>query len=75
LPWLKALRPEELLHRLNYDVLAPGIGRRDLPERQQTMNATVEWSYQLLAPDEQRVFRRLGALPSRFAIRSGHRGL
>ena len=32
------------------------------------MNATVAWSYQLLAPDEQRAFRRLGALPGRFPI-------
>ena len=44
------------------------VGPRDLPERQQTMNATVAWSYQLLAPNEQRVFRRLGALPGRFSI-------
>jgi predicted ATPase len=27
------------------------------------MNATVAWSYQLLDPGEQRVFRRLGVLP------------
>jgi tetratricopeptide (TPR) repeat protein len=32
------------------------------------MNATVAWSYRLLAPDEQRVFRRLGALRGRFPI-------
>ena len=32
------------------------------------MNATVAWSYQLLRPDEQHVFRRLGALPGRFPI-------
>ena len=32
------------------------------------MNATVAWSYQLLAPNEQRAFRRLGALPGRFPI-------
>jgi predicted ATPase len=32
------------------------------------MNATVAWSYQLLRPDEQRAFRRLGALPGRFSI-------
>ena len=32
------------------------------------MNATVAWSYQLLGPDEQRAFRRLGALPGRFPI-------
>ena len=32
------------------------------------MNATVAWSYQLLSPDEQRAFRRFGALPGRFSI-------
>ena len=32
------------------------------------MNATVAWSYQLLDGDEQRAFRRLGALPGRFSI-------
>ena len=32
------------------------------------MNATVAWSYQLLDPNEQRAFRRLGALPGRFPI-------
>ena len=32
------------------------------------MNATVAWSYQLLAPDEQRIFRRFGVLPGRFPI-------
>jgi predicted ATPase/DNA-binding XRE family transcriptional regulator len=67
-PWLKTLRPADLLQRLDQDVLAPTIGRRDLPARQRTMNATVEWSYQLLALDEQRVFRRLAALPGRFPI-------
>jgi hypothetical protein len=44
------------------------VGRRDLPERQQTMNATVAWSYQLLDKKEQRVFRRFGALPGLFPI-------
>src|SRR5262249_20157943 len=69
-PWLKSLTPEDLLDRLDQDVLlsAAAVGPRDLPERQQTMNATVAWSYQLLEPDEQRVFRRLGALPDRFPI-------
>jgi predicted ATPase/transcriptional regulator with XRE-family HTH domain len=67
-PWLKTLPPHELLSRLHRDALAQGIGRRDLPERQQTMNATVAWSYRLLAPDEQQVFRRLAALPSRFPM-------
>jgi predicted ATPase len=67
-PWIKILAPEELLRRLAHDVLLSTAGPRDLPERQQTMNATVAWSYQLLGPSEQRVFRRLGALPGRFAM-------
>ena len=67
-PWIKLLTAEDLLRRLEHDVLLSVAGPRDLPERQQTMNATVAWSYELLAPDEQRVFRRLGALPGRFPI-------
>ena len=67
-PWIKVLTPEGLLRRLKHDVLLSTVGLRDLPERQQTMNATVAWSYQLLGPNEQRVFRRLGVLPSRFPI-------
>jgi predicted ATPase/DNA-binding XRE family transcriptional regulator len=67
-PWMKVLAPEELLRRLERDVLLSSLGPRDLPERQQTMNATVAWSYQLLDPDEQRAFRRFGALPGLFPI-------
>ena len=67
-PWIKVLTVEDLLRRLTDNVLVSTLGPRDLPERQLTMNATVAWSYQLLAPNEQRVFRRLGALPGRFSI-------
>jgi len=34
-------------------------GPRDLPERQQTLRATLAWSYELLTPAEQAVFRRI----------------
>jgi len=67
-PWLKVLTADDLLDRLARDVLLSAVGRRDLPERHQTINATVAWSYQLLAPHEQRIFRRLGALRGRFPI-------
>lgn len=67
-PWLKVLTPEDLLRRLAHDVLLSAVSPRDLPERQQTMNATVAWSYQLLDPNERRAFRRLGALPGRFSM-------
>ena len=67
-PWMKVLAPEDLLRRLERNVLLSSMGRRDLPERQQTMTATVAWSYQLLQPHEQHVFRRLGALPHQFTM-------
>ena len=67
-PWIKVLTAEGLLRRLEHDVLLSTAGLRDLPERQQTMNATVAWSYQLLDANERRAFRRFGALPGLFPI-------
>ena len=67
-PWMKVLTAEDLLRRLERDVLLSTVGARDLPERQQAMDATVAWSYQLLSSDEQRAFRRFGALPGLFSI-------
>jgi predicted ATPase/transcriptional regulator with XRE-family HTH domain len=67
-PWIKVLTVTDLLRRLEHDVLFATVSPRDLPERQQTMNATVAWSYRLLDPDEQRAFRRFGALPGLFPI-------
>jgi predicted ATPase len=67
-PWMKVLTADDLLRRLEHDVLFSTTGPRDLPERQQTMSATVAWSYQLLSPSERHAFRRLGVLPGRFPI-------
>ena len=67
-PWMKVLTPEDVLRRLERDLLFSTVGPRDLPERQQTMNATVAWSYQLLDAGEQRAFRRFGVLPGLFPI-------
>src|SRR5262249_1785139 len=69
-PWIKMLTPEDLLERLERDVLLSSAGPRDLPARQQTMNATVVGTFQLLDATEQRVFRRLGVFPGRFSIES-----
>src|SRR5262249_18747066 len=66
--WMKTLTADDLLRRLTQDVLLPTAAPRDLPERQQTMTATVAWSYHLLQPDEQRAFRRLRVLPGLFSI-------
>jgi predicted ATPase len=67
-PWMKTLTIDDLLRRLDRNVLLSPVGSRDLPERQQTMSATIAWSYRLLGPNEQRTFRRLGALRGRIRI-------
>lgn len=67
-PWMKVLTAEDLLRRLDTNVLLPTVSSRDLPERQQTMNATIAWSYQLLQANEQRAFRRFGTLAGPFPI-------
>ncbi len=36
---------------------------RDRPERHRTLRATIEWSYDLLSSEEQRLFRRLAIFP------------
>ena len=53
------LAPQALLQRLERCLQILTSGARDLPPRQQTMRATVAWSYDLLPPDEQRLFRWL----------------
>ncbi len=52
--------PAGLLARLEQRLPLLTGGGRDVPERQQTMRNTIEWSYDLLAPEEQLLFRRLG---------------
>jgi predicted ATPase/class 3 adenylate cyclase len=54
--------PEQLLERLSQR-LDLFKGGRDADPRQQTLRATIEWSYNLLAPEEQRLFRCLSVFP------------
>jgi predicted ATPase/class 3 adenylate cyclase len=53
------LSPEALRERLGSRLALLGGGTRDLPERQQTLRSTIDWSYQLLDADEQRLFELL----------------
>ena len=54
------LPPPALLARLERRLTLLTGGARDLPPRQQTLRATIAWSYALLTPDQQAVLRRLG---------------
>lgn len=51
------LTPEALVARLGDRLRLLRGGSRDLPERQQTLRGTIDWSYELLDPAEQRLFR------------------
>jgi predicted ATPase/class 3 adenylate cyclase len=56
---LRLLAPEALLERLDHALQVLTSGARDVPERQQTLRAAIDWSHSLLADAEQRLFRRL----------------
>jgi predicted ATPase/class 3 adenylate cyclase len=56
---LRLFSPEALRDRLGSRLSALGSGARDLPARQQTLRATIEWSYHLLEPAEQRLLELL----------------
>ncbi len=43
-------------------------GSRTAPGRHRELRATIEWSHQLLEPDEQVVFRRISVLPGGFDL-------
>jgi non-specific serine/threonine protein kinase len=61
---VKVLPAQELLTRLERRLPLLTGGSRDLPSRQQTMRDAIAWSYDLLAPQEQAIFRRLVVFPA-----------
>jgi predicted ATPase/class 3 adenylate cyclase len=56
---VKVLSPTAMLQRLERRLPLLAGAHRDAPERQQTLRSTIEWSYRLLSPAEQELFRQL----------------
>ena len=56
----KLLPPTAMLSRLGNRLELLTGGRRDAPQHQQTLRTTLDWSYDLLGEDEQRLFAQLG---------------
>jgi non-specific serine/threonine protein kinase len=77
------LTPSAILARLDQRLPLLTGGPRDQPARLQTMREAIAWSYDLLAPEEQALFRRLAVFTGGCTVEaaqfvagaSGHHGL
>ena len=65
---VRLLPPGTLLARLERSLSLLTGGARDRPARQQTLRAAIDWSYELLEPGEQRLFRQLGVFTGGFTL-------
>jgi predicted ATPase len=67
---VKILTPNAILERLGKPLDLLTGGPRDLPERQQSLRKTIDWSHALLTPAEQMLFRRLAVFAGGFTLES-----
>ncbi len=65
---VRLLPPNEMAPRLVRSLDLLTTGPRDAPSRHQTLRNAIQWSYDLLAPSEQRFFRQLSVFPGRFGL-------
>ena len=64
----RVLAPDALLARMSTQLPLLIGGARDLPERQRTLEATIGWSYDLLEPEERRLFAQLSVFAGGWTI-------
>ena len=64
---VRVLTPQEILTRLDRRLEMLAHGPEDQPERLQSIESAIRWSYDLLSPIEQRVFRHLGVFSNGFS--------
>ncbi|MGY1681973.1 adenylate/guanylate cyclase domain-containing protein [Geodermatophilus sp. SYSU D01176] len=65
---IRLLPPQTLLARLFERLDLISGGPVDLPERQRTLRATMDWSYGLLEPHEQALFARLAVFAGGWSL-------
>ena len=65
---IKLFSPAALLARLNQRLTLLTGGSHDLPTRQRTLRDEIAWSYDLLTPEEQTLFRRLSVFVGGFTL-------
>src|SRR5262249_30638974 len=57
---IRVLTPQQIEERLGDRLRLLASSSRDLPDRQRTLRGAIEWSHELLTPDERTFFARLG---------------
>jgi predicted ATPase/DNA-binding CsgD family transcriptional regulator len=65
---IRILSPQALLARLEHRLQVLTQGPREVHARQQTLRNTIQWSYDLLSVQEQRLFRRLTVFVGGFTL-------
>jgi predicted ATPase/class 3 adenylate cyclase len=65
---VKLMAPRQIAERLDRRLDLLTGGPRDLPARQATMRAAIDWSYDLLSEREQRALRSLGVFIGGFEL-------
>jgi predicted ATPase len=67
--WMRLLSPDQVLERLDQRMERPGR-LSDLPDRQQTLRATLGWSYELLPESARQILVRLSVFAAPFTAES-----
>lgn len=70
---LKILSVDQLLARLESGVEFLNSGRRTAPDRQQTLKATIDFSYRMLREHERVLFRRLSVFAGGWTLEAAER--
>ena len=65
---VRMLVPAELVTRLDERLHILGVRGPGVPERQRTLSATIEWSFDLLHPDQRALFARLSVFEEGFTL-------
>lgn len=66
--WVKLLKVEQIVARLDDRFRLLVWGERAAPPRHQTLRALIDWSYDWLLPAEQRLLRRLSVFAGTFSL-------
>jgi len=65
---IRALTPDAMLSRLGSGLRLLASERRGVPARHRTVRDTIDWSYDLLDPNERLVLQRLSVFADRFSL-------